>query len=296
MLRPSAPRLRTRRPFHSSSGSAVGGGRYGSRGDQPGARDHLPAAMRGMRRRCVAVLRRVPGGAHAAHSALVRSMRPAVGRGDRSMPRLPAGRGRQRPGALPLRGARSPRDPQVEVLRVAWCRPRAGISDGGGGRSARPRCRDMGAAGSTAPRRAWIRPGEGSRFRRRSDDGGSGPAAPPAGDRHRSAGSPWRGRTPASDGGRLRSASAGRPTRRAGSPRRRRAHDGCDRVGRGSGPSGARSHGCGPSRRRARVPGPGPRCLYSGGPSSGSVVARGYPPVVDASRGRNDPRKATLGR
>jgi hypothetical protein len=26
------------------------------------------------------------------------------------------------------------------------------------------------------------------------------------------------------------------------------------------------------------------------------VVARGYPPVVDASRGRNDPRKATLGR
>ena len=31
------------------------------------------------------------------------------------------------------------------------------------------------------------------------------------------------------------------------------------------------------------------------GPSSGSVVARGSSPVVDASRGRNDPRKATLG-
>jgi hypothetical protein len=29
---------------------------------------------------------------------------------------------------------------------------------------------------------------------------------------------------------------------------------------------------------------------------SGSVVARGSTPVVDASRGRNDPRKATLGR
>jgi predicted amidophosphoribosyltransferase len=28
----------------------------------------------------------------------------------------------------------------------------------------------------------------------------------------------------------------------------------------------------------------------------GSVVARGYSPVVDASRGRNDPRKATVGR
>ena len=37
-------------------------------------------------------------------------------------------------------------------------------------------------------------------------------------------------------------------------------------------------------------------CLYSTGPSSGSVVARGRSPVVDASRGRNDPRKATLGR
>ena len=36
--------------------------------------------------------------------------------------------------------------------------------------------------------------------------------------------------------------------------------------------------------------------LYSGGPSSGSVVARRHPPVVDASRGRNDPRKATVGR
>ncbi len=32
------------------------------------------------------------------------------------------------------------------------------------------------------------------------------------------------------------------------------------------------------------------------GPTSGSVVARGPSPVVDASRGRNDPRKATFGR
>jgi hypothetical protein len=37
-------------------------------------------------------------------------------------------------------------------------------------------------------------------------------------------------------------------------------------------------------------------CLYSGVLPSGSVVARGSTPVVDASRGRNDPRKATLGR
>ena len=36
-------------------------------------------------------------------------------------------------------------------------------------------------------------------------------------------------------------------------------------------------------------------CLSSGGLWSGSVVARGCSPVVDASRGRNDPRKATVG-
>jgi hypothetical protein len=40
---------------------------------------------------------------------------------------------------------------------------------------------------------------------------------------------------------------------------------------------------------------PEPR-LYSSVLPSGSVVARGSTPVVDASRGRNDPRKATLGR
>jgi predicted amidophosphoribosyltransferase len=62
-----------------------------------------------------------------------------------------------------------------------------------------------------------------------------------------------------------------------------------------------------PSDRRPVVPRPGgragprvartgPPCLSSGGPTSGSVVARGTSPVVDASRGRNDPRKATLGR
>ena len=48
-----------------------------------------------------------------------------------------------------------------------------------------------------------------------------------------------------------------------------------------------------PKRRPLRRPGGG--CLSSGGLSSGSVVARGCSPVVDASRGRNDPRKATVG-
>ena len=40
----------------------------------------------------------------------------------------------------------------------------------------------------------------------------------------------------------------------------------------------------------------GRRAYTRPGPTSGSVVARGPSPVVDASRGRNDPRKATFGR
>ncbi|MBI3647546.1 MAG: ComF family protein [Actinobacteria bacterium] len=44
------------------------------------------------------------------------------------------------------------------------------------------------------------------------------------------------------------------------------------------------------------VPGRLPLRYARGGFPSGSVVARGGSPVVDASRGRNDPRKATVGR
>ena len=43
------------------------------------------------------------------------------------------------------------------------------------------------------------------------------------------------------------------------------------------------------------VAGRRPVGLSSGGLTFGSVVARGCSPVVDASRGRNDPRKATVG-
>jgi predicted amidophosphoribosyltransferase len=49
-------------------------------------------------------------------------------------------------------------------------------------------------------------------------------------------------------------------------------------------------------RSRPDVARSGRSCLSCDGPTSGSVVARGTSPVVDASRGRNDPRKATVGR
>jgi ComF family protein len=44
------------------------------------------------------------------------------------------------------------------------------------------------------------------------------------------------------------------------------------------------------------LPGRLPLRYARNGFPSGSVVARGYSPEVDASRGRNDPRKATVGR
>jgi len=44
------------------------------------------------------------------------------------------------------------------------------------------------------------------------------------------------------------------------------------------------------------LPGPMPLRYARHGFPSGSVVARGSTPEVDASRGRNDPRKATVGR
>ena len=88
---------------------------------------------------------------------------------------------------------------------------------------------------------------------------------------------------------------------RPGAARRRRAHDRRDggrvrrRAPRGGREIGvpARRRGAGRRRRARRVDDP---CLYSTGHPTGSVVARGSSPVVDASRGRNDPRKATLGR
>ena len=118
-------------------------------------------------------------------------------------------------------------------------------------------------------------------------------------------------------------AAAGRDAAPSNPVRRRAARRDAGRVRRGRTPAGPcppgrrrvdhRRHR-GRSRRRA-VPGrcvggarsgrcalrsspiapAGAVCLSSGGRTSGSVVARGRSPVVDASRGRNDPRKATVG-
>ena len=161
---------------------------------------------------------------------------------------------------------------------------------------------------------------------RRRDLGAAHPSrgAPSAATTRRG---PWRPPWPADSGCRLdRLLAKDRGRRVAGSQGRRRPPHGragsvrLHAVGATPGPAGRRRpdhrrHGGGvragaherrraggpPAGRGAVVPRPRrvapgrPGRLSSGGPSSGSVVARGSSPVVDASRGRNDPRKATLG-
>ena len=156
-------------------------------------------------------------------------------------------------------------------------------------------------------RRARLRSGAGRSPSRSRRELGL-PAARPIrrARRHRPAGSAV-GRGAARGDARCVRSPADVAVSRTGAARRRRAHDRGDggRVRRGP-PRGGRPVGVllvaggrwrarPAARRRGRGPGRRP-CLYSTGPPSGSVVARGSSPVVDASRGRNDPRKATLGR
>ena len=242
----------------------------------------------------VAVLRSVPRRARGARPAVVRAMRASAPRG-RTLRRLPAVARERRAFAVRVRGTGPRGDPSIEVLGVAERLGRARRRHGGG-RSARGGRGHVGAARASTARRARLRPGAGARRRRGQ------PAAPARRSpdetrgRDRPAGAASRRGASRRDAGCVRAAppaAATCPTPR--DPGRRRPDD--------------RIHGCGVrrgarARRRApgraahggaRVRGSG-ACLYSNGLSTGSVVARGSSPVVDASRGRNDPRKATIGR
>ena len=225
---------------------------------------------------------------------MVRAVRPTLARLGRSVPGLPASARRVRSFAVPVRRAGARGDPSAEVLGVA---ERCGRARRRHGRD-RPADRGRGHVGTAraAPAgRAWVRPGAGARSGGGQPIASAGPSTRAAIGGDRPAGATTRRRTTC---GHARCVRAGPPngsrpaTRHRG---RRRLDDG--------------SHGCSvrrcarargrPRRRGAhggtRVRGTG-AWLYSNGLSTGSVVARGSSPVVDASRGRNDPRKATIGR
>ena len=247
--------------------------------------------MRGMRGGPLAVLRGVPARPDGAGAALVRTVRTPVASVRARLPGLST--------ALRDVGARSVRllgtcpagRPQAEVLGVEGREQRAGRRHGLDGAAPGHRCGHVGAARAPPTGGARIRPGSAP------GGGGGRPARasqrrpPAAPGLHRPPVASIRRRSPPGPPGGVR----GRPPAgaRTGAPRRRRAdHGRHGRCLRGRPACSGSERGAPPGRgavlRR--------ECLYSDGPSSGSVVARGSSPVVDASRGRNDPRKATVGR
>ena len=250
--------------------------------------------MCGLRHGSVAVLRSVPRRARGARPAVVRAMRASAPRG-RTLRRLSAVARERRSLAVRVRRTGARGDPSTEVLGVAERLGRARRRHGRD-RSARGGCGDVGATRASTTRRARLRPGTGARRRRRCQAAPARRSPDETRGRDRPAGAASRRGTSCRDAGCVRAAPPAATTGAASrDPGRRRPDDRIDgrsvrRVAR-------------PLRRAAgRVAdgGAGVRgsgaCLYSNGLSTGSVVARGSSPVVDASRGRNDPRKATIGR
>lgn len=252
----------------------------------------------------MALLRSLPISPVAPGPSVVRALRASLGPARRLVPRLSAVADHGRARAVCVRGAGAPGDSSPEVLGLARRGRRSRGGDRGPGR-VRGRHRDMGSARTPATRRTWVRPGAGARGggRRTLRDPVPRAAAPSGHDR--SPVSAIGGGAPHSPAWCLRTGLGGPGT---GAARGRRADHGGDRGGlrRGLARRGGRA---GPPAYRGPVvsrstsgtcgwgvPPPGGTGLYSAGLSPGSVVARGSSPVVDASRGRNDPRKPTLGR
>jgi hypothetical protein len=212
------------------------------------------------------------------------------------VPQLPARSDRPSPSSVRVRGPRPASGPPAEVRWVAG-RGR-GACPGDGAELGRPRGmrpRDVGPALEASAREPGVRPGRGP-----GPGGGArarasrGPAPRTRlGSRRLPGPTRWSG--PAS--GRARPVRPGPAPQRARAPRRRRPHDGGHRGGlrlrarpRGRGPGEPAGRGeVGPAGVPPKLYSSQTRARVCGCPGRGS-------PVVDASRRRNDPRKATLGR
>jgi len=250
--------------------------------------------MRWLRHGHLAVLRWMPRGARGARSTVVRSLWPPRTRRRRAVWRLPAAACRHRSIAVPVRRGGACRDPSAEVFGVAKRGGRARRRDGGR-RSADRRRDHLGTARSAPTGGTRVRPGASPRAGRGRQAGIAGHPAHASIGGNDSAGTASRGRAARGHAWRVRTDPPPGSRSSPSHPRRRRVDDrrdggGLCRRARGCGrPRGRPAHG-GTRVRRAGS------WLYSNGFSTGSVVARGSSSVVDASRGRNDPRKATVGR
>jgi hypothetical protein len=250
----------------------------------------------------MALLPGLRGRAGAARPAVVPAVRPSLAGRRRRLSRLPAATDRLGPVGVRVPGSGAAGGPATEVLRVAGGRRCPGPGSGGA-RPAAGRRRHVGAARLPAAGRARVRPGPRPG---RCAGAGARPAArcvrAPC-PSHRPAGATDSGRALRRDGRRVRPAPAP-PGALRGAAGRRRPDDRRDgRLLRGRARRGGRGHDPSPHGVPV-VLRPGGAGRGAGTPfpiletvlPSGSVVARGTTPVVDASRGRNDPRKTTPGR
>ena len=252
--------------------------------------------MCGVRFGAVAVLPRVPFGAGGALATVVRAMRRAGVAPRHLVPGLSPRRDRDRAGAVRVRRSDPSLDPPVEVRGGARRRGCAGGRDdrGVGRRPVGAERPHVGAAVPRAARRARLRPGPGARAGGGPQAGCTGRPTRPAPRGPGTAGSPRAGCAPRGDARGLR----GRGRLGRGRARRRRAHHGRHRGACATAllEAGAEAVGLLTAARAvssARRAGP----ILGHGLASGSVVAPGNgSPAVDASRGRSDPRKPTLGR